>query len=127
MYAYSRTDVLVVQCSVDSCAYQLADEAPPAGNPPKPTLLAADPCLAYPAAPIDLAAAVAPAPPKLALAALDLPKELPPAEGGPPKLGPEPPKAAAALGGPPKEGPDLIGDALVAPAPPKPTELPPKP
>ena len=48
-------------------------------------------------------------------------------DGGPPKLGPLPPKADAAADGPPKEGCAFTGEAFVAPAPPKPTELPPKP
>jgi len=65
MYAYSFTDVLVVQCCVDSWAYQLAADAPPAGKPPKPTALAADPYLGCPAAVMEVAAAAL-APPKLA-------------------------------------------------------------
>ena len=72
--------MLVVQCSVDSWAYQLAADAPPAGKPPKPTALAADPCLGCPAAAIEVAAAAL-APPKLAAAPYLLPNELPPAEG----------------------------------------------
>ena len=45
----------------------------------------------------------------------------------PPKLGPEPPNAAAAADGPPNAGWALTGEAFVAPAPPKPTELFPNP
>lgn len=87
-------------CSVDSyCVYQVAVEEPAAAKPPKPTALAADYYLCYPAADIELAAA-APTPPKLA-PAYGRPTELL-AEGGPPKLAP--PKAEA---GPPKDAADL--------------------
>ena len=126
-YAYSFTDVQVVECSVDSCCvYQLAPEAPPDANPPKPTPLAAEPCRYYAA--IEAALPVAWFP-KLDAAAEPRPKdELALVAGAPPKLGPDPPNAAAApVAGPPKEGLDLTGDALVAPTPPKPTEPPPKP
>lgn len=62
----------VVQCSVDSCCvYQLAEEAPAALKPPKPTALAAEP-YRYPAAAMDEPAADPP--PKLDAAALGPPK-----------------------------------------------------